>query len=109
MGSCTSTSAKVACDTESYWLEFADDAGDSYWYNYLTGNCSRVPQYCDWYFVEEWGVWYKESTQEFRQSPPASRDLAAHQTSYSAQQIADAPIARAVGQVPVAELSDYTV
>ena len=69
MGSCHS-SAKVAC-AESPWLEYADDDGDLYWYNYVTGNYTRQPQHCDWY--QDNSMWFNTRTQEMRYTAPVSQ------------------------------------
>ena len=106
MGSCASSS-KIACDTSSSWLEYADADGEPYWYNYITGNYTRTPQVCDWYFSEEMDVWYKASTDEFRDTPPVACHLNTETQAYDAVQVAHAPVAQLVGQVPIAEAALY--
>ena len=69
MGSCNS-SAKVACG-ESPWLEYADEDGEPYWYNYVTGNYTRHTQQCDWYYDNS--MWLNARTQEMRYTPPVSQ------------------------------------
>ena len=75
MGSCNS-SAKVAC-SESPWLEYADEAGEPYWYNYITGNYTRMRQTCDWYFDmspgNDKGAWFNARTGEMRYTTPVSQ------------------------------------
>jgi len=80
MGSCKST-AKVACESESGspWLEYQDDNGEIYWYNYATGTYTYVPQECDWYCDQsqdydfDYGdTWHNHRTGEMRHGPPVA-------------------------------------
>ena len=75
MGNCKSVH-KIVCESSSPWLEYQDENGNVYWYNYMTGNYTYEPQRCDWSYetYEDAfdGVWYNRITGEMRNMPPVS-------------------------------------